>query len=93
MRISLHRGTVLKATGDGLTVSLPVYAGREIGPLDHLAGRIDNHAFTDNDTAGASATETLVHVQRINAGDRVLVAQFDEDDFVVLGRLVTGVPV
>lgn len=92
----LHRATVTRAGSSGLHVKIPAFGSSEVGPLDHLAGRIANHVFTDTDTgdnAGGSATETLIHSQRINAGDRVLVAELGEDDYIVIGRIVTGVPV
>lgn len=93
--MTIYRGTVTRASAAGLWVTIDPLGSTQLGPLDHLAGRIANHQFTDNDTgtgAGGSATETLTHAQRINVGDRVLVVDLGTDDYLVLGRIVTGVP-
>lgn len=101
----LNRGVVTRVTAAGLYVQIPaLYGESEIGPLDCLTLRLRRPArSTDSaghahggDTTGDGAhahnlpqVDTIV--DRYQPGDRVLIGTIEGGDWIVLGRIQTGV--
>ena len=102
----MTRGVVTRATSAGVYVQIPsLYGTAELGPLDAIVPRMRRPSRSTS-SAGAHThagavgsdgahTHTLAEVDtnadRFAAGDRVLVAAVDAGDWIVLGRIGTGV--
>lgn len=102
----MTRGVVTRATSAGVYVQIPsLYGSAELGPLDAIVPRM-RRASRSTGSAGAhdhssavgsdgAHTHTIAQidsdVDRFTAGDRVLVAAVDAGDWIVLGRIGTGV--
>ena len=102
----MTRGVVTRATSAGVWVQMKtLYGDAEIGPLDAIVPRMRRPSRSTS-SAGAhdhasavgsdgAHTHTLAQVDtnadRYAAGDRVLVAAVGPGDWIVLGRLSTGV--
>lgn len=102
----MTRGVVTRATSAGVYVQIPsLYGTAELGPLDAIVPRMRRPARStgsagthDHSTAVGSdgahthtIAQTDSNVDRFAAGDRVLVAAVDAGDWIVLGRIGTGV--
>lgn len=93
----MTRGVVTRATAAGVYVQLPsLYGSAELGPLDAIVPRMRRPARSTGSANGPDAhTHTIAqvdtNVDRFAAGDRVLVAAVDAGDWIVLGRIGTGV--
>jgi hypothetical protein len=94
----LNRGRVTRVTSEGLYVQIPgLYGQSEIGPLDCLTLTLRRPARSTASANGPDAhTHSLAQVDtvadRYLPGDRVLVADVDPGDWIVVGRIQTGVP-
>lgn len=93
----MTRGVVTRATSAGVYVQLPsLYGTSEIGPLDALVPRLRRPSRSTSSANGPDPhTHTLAQidtdVDRFATGDRVLVAAVEPGDWIVLGRIGTGV--
>lgn len=93
----MTRGIVTRASAAGVYVQLPsLYGTAEIGPIDAIAPKLRRPSRSTGSANGPDAhTHTLAQVDtvvdRYAAGDRVLVAAVDSGDWIVLGRIETGV--
>lgn len=93
----MTRGVVTRATSAGVYVQIPsLYGSAELGPLDAIVPRLRRPSRSTGSANGPDAhTHSIAQidtdVDRFAAGDRVLVAAVDAGDWIVLGRIGTGV--
>lgn len=97
LRTGLNRGTVTRATAAGVYVKLAdLYGEAEIGPLDAIVPMLRRPARNTGTANGPDAHTHVIaqidnDVDRFTAGDRVLVASVGPGDWIVIGRIGTGV--
>lgn len=82
----LFRGMVTRVTPVGVYVQVPsMWPGVELGPCEQVQPLM---AAASTGTASSHSHSIPGQVAVLIAGDRVVVGQFDDGDFVIVGRRV-----